>query len=306
MSVPKYDELMKPLLMVVKDGNVHKIKEAAAALAQRLHLSEEELTELLPSGRQTVFRNRVGWAATYLVKAGLLQRPSRASLVITDAGKQVLSENPDKIDAKYLERFSSFAKFISTSTQTKADNSSTKTAPKSKELTLDEQLEETYGQINANLASDVLEEVLKISPYTFERFVVDLLIKMGYGAVEYGSHATAASGDDGIDGIIREDKLGFSLIYMQAKQWDPSRVVGQPEIQSFIGAKAEKHGDGLFVTTARFSQKAKACAERNHIILIDGEKLANLMIEYNFCVSTRRTFEIKELDTDMFAEYQEE
>jgi restriction system protein len=129
---------------------------------------------------------------------------------------------------------------------------------------------------------------------------------MGYGTVAYGSHATAASGDDGIDGVIMEDKLGFSLIYMQAKEWALDRVVGQPEIQSFVGAIAGKHGDGLFVTTTRFSQKAKDYAHMHHIILIDGERLANLMIEYDFCVSTRKTFSIKSIDTDALAEYQDE
>ena len=177
---------------------------------------------------------------------------------------------------------------------------------KQTDLTPDDQLEDAYKQINASLASDLLNEVLKISPYTFEKLVVDLLSKMGYGTVAYGSHATVASGDDGIDGVIMEDKLGFSLIYMQAKEWAPDRVVGQPDIQSFVGAIAGKHGDGLFVTTAKFSQKAKDYANTHHIILIDGERLANLMIEYNFCVSTRKTFEIKAIDTDALAEYQDE
>lgn len=148
--------------------------------------------------------------------------------------------------------------------------------------------------------------MLKIPPYTFEKFVVDLLLKMGYGKADFGSHVTVASGDDGIDGIIMEDKLGFSLIYMQAKEWAVDKVVSQPDIQSFVGAIAGKKGDGLFVTTARFSQKAKNYAHTHHIILIDGERLANLMIEYNFCVSTRKTFEIKALDTDALAEYQDD
>lgn len=175
---------------------------------------------------------------------------------------------------------------------------------RSPDLTPDDQLENAYKQINTTLASDLLSEILLISPYKFEKFVIDLLSKMGYGTVAYGSHATAASGDDGIDGVIMEDKLGFSLIYMQAKEWAPDRVVGQPEIQNFVGAIAGKHGDGLFVTTATFSKKAKDYANTHHIILIDGEKLANLMIEHNFCVSTRKTFEIKEMDTDALNEYQ--
>lgn len=287
------------------DGEVYTIKEVTAMLAQQLNLSPEDLSEMLPSGRQTVFKNRVGWAKTYLKKAGLLESPARATIVITDAGKQVVAENPDKIDARYLERFSSFVEFASVSGTTKGDTPAP-VVQRQTDLTPDDQLEDAYRQIKASLASDLLSEVLKITPYTFEKLVVDLLSKMGYGTVAYGSHATAASGDDGIDGVIMEDKLGFSLIYMQAKAWAPDRVVGQPEIQSFVGAIAGKHGDGLFVTTARFSQKAKDYANMHHIILIDGERLANLMIDHNFCVSTRKIFEMKAIDTDALVEYQDE
>lgn len=305
MAVPKYDELMKPLLMAVQDGQVYKIKDVTALLAQQLNLSSEDLAEMLPSGRQTVFKNRVGWAKTYLKKAGLLDSPARATVVITDVGKKVVTENPEKIDSKYLEQFPSFVDFTS-APETQDENAAAPAAPKPTDLTPDDQLEDAYKQINASLASDLLSEVLKITPYTFEKLVVDLLSKMGYGTVAYGSHATVASGDDGIDGVIMEDKLGFSLIYMQAKEWALDKVVGQPEIQSFVGAIAGKHGDGLFVTTARFSQKAKDYANTHHIILIDGERLANLMIEYNFCVSTRKTFDIKAIDTDALAEYQDD
>ena len=303
MAVPKYNELMKPLLMAIKDGGNYKIKDVTATLAKQLGLSTEDLAEMLPSGRQTVFKNRVGWAKTYLKKAGLLDSPARATIVITSAGKKVVAENPAKIDSKYLEQFPPFLDFTS-APETGGDGSAP-AIPKPTDLTPDDQLENAYRQINESLASDLLSEVLKITPYTFEKFVVDLLSKMGYGTVEYGSHATVASGDDGIDGVIMEDKLGFSLIYMQAKEWALDKVVGQPEIQSFVGAIAGKHGDGLFVTTARFSQKAKSYANTHHIILIDGEQLANLMIEYNFCVSTRKTFEVKAIDTDALAEYQD-
>lgn len=305
MAVPKYDELMKPLLMAVKDGRIYKIKDVTATLAQQLSLSAEELAEMLPSGRQTVFKNRVGWANTYLKKAGLLDSPARATIVITDAGKQVVSDNPEKIDSAYLKRFPSFAAFKSTDEKTDKDSHAPAISTPD-DLTPDDQLEEAYKQINASLASDLLSEVLKITPHTFEKLVIDLLSKMGYGTVAFGSHATVASGDDGIDGVIMEDKLGFSLIYMQAKEWASDKVVGQPEIQNFVGAIAGKHGDGLFVTTARFSQKAKDYAHTHHIILIDGERLANLMIEYNFCVSTRKVFEIKTIDTDALAEYQDD
>lgn len=260
---------------------------------------------MLPSGRQTVFRNRVGWAKTYMKKAGLLDSPARAMIVITETGKKVVEEDPEKIDSKYLERFPSFLDFKSVTES--VDNSGLiPSISNTLDLTPDDQLEDAYKQINDSLASDLLSEVLKITLYTFEKLVVDLLSKMGYGTVAYGSHATVASGDDGIDGVIMEDKLGFSLIYIQAKEWALDRVVGQPEIQSFVGAIAGKHGDGLFVTTAKFSQKAKDYANLHHIILIDGQRLANLMIEYNFCVSTRKIFEIKAIDTDALAEYQDE
>lgn len=211
MAVPKYDELMKPLLVAVKDGEVYKIKDVTAELAQQLNLSSEDLAEMLPSGRQTVFKNRVGWAKTYLKKAGLLDSPARATIVITEIGKKVVEENPEKIDSKYLEQFPSFVDFASASDPTNGDDA-VPTISKSTDLTPDDQLEDAYKQINASLASDLLSEVLKISPYTFEKLVVDLLSKMGYGTVAYGSHATVASGDDGIDGVIMEDKLGFSQL----------------------------------------------------------------------------------------------
>lgn len=305
MAVPKYDELMKPLLIAVSDGETYKMKDVTALLAEQLNLSSDDLAEMLPSGRQTVFKNRVGWAKTYLKKAGLLDSPARATIVITNAGKQVVADNPEKIDSKYLEQFPPFVDFAS-APEPLDDSNPASEVPKPSDLTPDDQLEDAYKEINDSLASDLLSEVLKIPPYTFEKFVVDLLLKMGYGKADFGSHATVASGDDGIDGIIMEDKLGFSLIYMQAKEWAVDKVVSQPDIQSFVGAIAGKKGDGLFVTTARFSQKAKNYAHTHHIILIDGERLANLMIEYNFCVSTRKTFEIKALDTDALAEYQDD
>lgn len=304
MAVPKYDELMKPLLVAVQDGEVYKMKDVTSMLAQQLNLSAEDLAELLPSGRQNVFKNRVSWAKTYLKKAGLLDSPARATIVITDAGKNVVADNPEKIDSKYLEQFPSFVDFTS-APETQDGGVTPPAVPQPTDLTPDDQLEEAYKQINASLASDLLSEVLKINSYTFEKLVVDLLSKMGYGTVAYGSHATVASGDEGIDGVIMEDKLGFSLIYVQAKEWALDKVVSRPDIQSFVGAIAGKHGDGLFVTTARFSQQARDYAETHHIILIDGERLANLMIEYNFCVSTRKTFEIKDIDTDALAEYQD-
>lgn len=301
MAIPKYDELMKPMLEAISDGGRYTMKSLERILADREKLTDAELKELLPSGRQTVFKNRIGWAKTYLKKAGLLYSPARATVEITDAGRQVLKENPDKINSKYLDRFPGFHDFVTVSDEVEPSVQDTE----SRDMTPDDMLEESYKKITDSLADELLEEVMKIKPYTFEKLVVDLLSHMGYGALEYGSHATVASGDDGIDGIIMEDKLGFNLIYMQAKEWALDRVVGQPEIQNFVGAIAGKHGDGLFVTTARFSQKAVDYAAQHHIILIDGKKLARLMIEYNFCVSVKKSFEIKSIDTDALNDYLE-
>lgn len=302
MAIPKYDELMKPMLEVISDDGRYTMKSLERILADREKLTDAELKELLPSGRQTVFKNRIGWAKTYLKKAGLLYSPARATVEITDAGRQVLKENPDKINSKYLDRFPEFHDFVTVSDEVEPSVQDTE----SRDMTPDDMLEESYKKITDSLADELLEEVMKIKPYTFEKLVVDLLSHMGYGALEYGSHATVTSGDDGIDGIIMEDKLGFNLIYMQAKEWALDRVVGQPEIQNFVGAIAGKHGDGLFVTTARFSQKAVDYAAQHHIILIDGKKLTRLMIEYNFCVSVKKSFEIKSIDTDALNDYLED
>ena len=170
----------------------------------------------------------------------------------------------------------------------------------------DDTFEQAFQEINDSLAETILEEVMKISPVKFEQMVIDLLSKMGYGAFENAGKVTNVSNDEGIDGIIREDKLGFSLIYVQAKRWEVNKVVGRPEIQAFVGAISGKDGRGLFVTTARFSKQAIDFANQRHIILIDGMRLAKLMIEHNFGVTTKQVFEIKALDTDLFNEYQDE
>lgn len=231
MAIPKYDELMKPMLEVLGDGNPYKMKALERILAEKENLTEEEKQELLPSKSQTVFSNRVGWARTYLKKAGLIESPAKATVQITDAGRKVLSENPDMIDVKYLDQFPAFHNFMTDA----ATANKTTAATDNTDLSPDEQIDNAYTKINASLADDLLNEVMKTDPYKFEKLVVDLLSKMGYGTIEYGSYATKASGDDGIDGIIMEDRLGFSLIYMQAKRWARDHSVGQPEIQSFVG-----------------------------------------------------------------------
>ncbi len=298
MPVPKYFELMKPLLQETGDGATHTKKELKAAVAKRLGLSEADQAELLPSGRQTAFANRLSWAGTYLLKAGLLERPARATFSITAEGRRVLKEDPAVIDPDFLERYESFRAFAHPESPTDGSAGAEQAA-----ATPDDTFEEAFRQINDNLADEVLAEVLKLSPRAFEQMVIDLLYKMGYGAFENAGHTTPFTNDEGIDGIIMEDKLGFDLIYIQAKKWDPDQTIGRPQIQSFVGAISGKGGKGLFVTTAKFARPAVDYARHQHIILIDGPKLARLMIEHDFGVSVQKVFEIKTLDTDLFNDY---
>ena len=276
----------------------HTLKELMQHVSGYFKLTEIELSELLPSGRQTVFVNRIGWARTYLKKAGLIDSPARATFVITNDGLKVLKENPAIIDNEYLLRFESFQEFqgASTSNSVQDDSKDIKDTP-------DDMFENSFRKINESLADDLLAEVAKLSASAFEQMVIDLLSKMGYGAFENAGQTTSITGDEGIDGVIMEDKLGFNLIYIQAKKWDLSSTVGRPDVQSFVGAISGKGGKGLFVTTSKFSKQASDYAKHQHIILIDGKKLATLMIEHNFGVTVKKTFEIKAIDTDVFNEY---
>lgn len=301
MPIPKYYEMQKPLLEYIKDGEEHKIKEINKYVAEHFKLTQSELAELLPSARQTVFANRMGWARTYLKKAGLIESPARATFIITKQGLDALKENPEIIDSDYLMKFDSFRDFCSLSNT--VDNG--QTISNKQYNTPDDTLEESFRKINESLADDILNEVIKLSPAAFEQMVIDLLSKMGYGAFENAGRTTSLTVDEGIDGIIMEDKLGFSLIYIQAKRWDLSSTVSRPDIQSFIGAITGKGGKGLFVTTAKFSKQASDYAKQQHVILIDGEKLAKLMIEYNFGVTVKKIFEVKAIDTDVFNDYLE-
>lgn len=287
MSIPNYRELMMPVLKAVEDGEAHSLKSIRTQLAKDLNLTEEDLLRRVNSG-DLLFNNRIAFARLHLLNAGLISDPARGIIQITEKGKQVLAENPDKI-------------VVSGAEVADADDS-TSTSQPDNDLTPEEQIDKAYAKIHADLASELLEEVKKINGYKFEEFVVQLLCKMGYGAEEYGSHVTVASGDGGIDGIIKGDKLGFSTIYMQAKQWTVGSV-GRPEVQKLVGAIAGKKGRGLLVTTSKFSSDAEAYAKDNNIILINGEKLADLMIEYNFCVSPKATYEIKKIDIDALSDY---
>ncbi|MCI5864690.1 MAG: restriction endonuclease [Cloacibacillus porcorum] len=299
MTVPKYNEMYKPFLEALKDGKQHTLKDIIKYIVKYFDLTESDISELLPSGRQTVFRNRIGWARTYLKKSGLIGSPKRAEFIITNTGKDAISDKTVVIDNNYLMRFEGFQRFVNhdlgtvdTQNETQCDKD-----------TPDDIFERAFQEINDNLADEILSEVMKISPTSFEQMAIDLLHKMGYGAFENSGRTTAVTGDEGIDGIIMEDRLGFSLIYIQAKKWDSQSTVGRPELQNFVGAIAGKGGKGLFVTTAKFSKQAIEYAKHQHIILIDGVKLAKLMIEHNFGVRVKKAFEIKAVDSDLFNDY---
>jgi restriction system protein len=270
-------------------------------------LADNQYTKgLLSSGVQPVFDNRVGWARTYLKKAGLIDSPKRAAFIITEEGKRVLSQNPSRIDVKFLRSYPSFIAFQS-ATRTES-NTEDKSLPanNSNDRTPEENLEIAYQSLRKALAEELLDKVINLSPAFFERLVVELLVRMGYGgSIQDAGKAIGKSGDEGIDGIIKEDKLGLDVIYIQAKKWKPDNVVGRPELQKFVGALAGQGAKkGIFITTSSFTKDAREYMPRNEtkIVLIDGGQLAQLMIDYNLGCSTQKTYEIKRIDNDYFDE----
>lgn len=302
MNIPKYNELYMPLLSAIQDGQVHSLKDVRDKIAAALCLSEEEQMASLSSG-QKIFYNRVNWANTYLKKAGLISSPRRGCVEITAQGKFLFSSGVEITNQLLLEKYPSFRRFKNRelgNSAAKGAELETENAALEETETPQETMERMYQALNDQLAEDLLEVILQQSPYFFEKLVVDLMRAMGYGE----GFVTKSSGDDGIDGIIHEDKLGFNLIYIQAKKWKPGLSVGKPEIQKFAGAmmgppKIEK---GLFITTARFSQGAQEYAKAQHIILVDGRRLTGLMIEYNLGVSVQKSYQLKRIDNDYFAD----
>ena len=301
MAVPKYNEMFGVFLKALADGEIHDYKYVKRFVIDALQLTSEDLEEQLPSGRQTMFDNRIGWCRTYLKKAGLIESPSRAHFILSDDGKAALRD-ADIIDNVYLERYASYRQFIADSSGHIEEGES---VPQDINQSPLEQIESSFGQLNASLADDLMDEVMKLSPPEFEKLVVELLLKMGYGSgIEGAGVVTSQTNDGGIDGIIKEDQLGFSSIYIQAKQWAVDRAVDRTEIQRFAGAlQGQLASKGLFITTAKFTAGAKEFAENLHgskIVLIDGNHLTRLMIKYNLGVSTEMVYEVKRIDTDFF------
>lgn len=302
MPVPDFQSFFKPLLEVAADGLEHSIKEARERIAIDFKLADEDRVERLPSGTQTKFDNRVAWAKSYFVQAKVLESPRRAHFKITERGKQLFSQGLERIDVKILSHYPEFVEFHAPSKQ----NKFTPTAPPeaSTSETPEEILQKAYQSIRNDLAGEILDLIKSNTPSFFENLVVDLMVAMGYG----GSRADAGksvgqSGDEGIDGIIKEDRLGLDVIYLQAKRWEGT--VGRPEIQKFVGALHGKRAKkGVFITTGKFSVEAHEYV-RNidpKVILIEGRDLAEYMIDFNLGTSKAVTYEIKRVDSDYFTE----
>lgn len=299
MAIPDYQTIMLPLLKLVKQNGDISFSKATAIIADQFNLTDQEKRQLLSSGKQAVINSRVSWANTYLKKAGLLFSPQRGILSLTEQGKNVLSQNPESINVDYLQQFPDFAAFKNTAHQ--------KSKPQIEDRALEtpeEILEEAYFQIKEQALFDVLEKIKSCSPLFFENLVVDTIVKMGYG----GSHKDAGqaigrSGDEGIDGIINEDRLGLDVIYLQAKRWAGN--VSRPEIQKFAGALQGKRAKkGIFITTSDFTSEAREYAKNidAKIILVSGQQLVELMWEYSIGLSSAGTYELKKLDLDYFNE----
>lgn len=299
MTIPDFQTIMLPLLKLMGDGNVRPLADLRESLSEIFELSDDDRLELLPSGTQPVLDNRVAWATIYLHKAVLLERPKRGYYKITERGLSVLDEKLEKINIKFLEKFPEFLEF-----KNKKREEKQKPPPGNdiSEINPAEALENAYQELQKALAFDLLQTIKDCTPAFFERLVIDVLIKMGYGGSRReAGQAMGKAGDGGIDGIIKEDKLGLDIIYIQAKRWEGT--VGRPEIQKFAGAlQGQRACKGIFITTSNFSKDAMdyVLNIENKIILVDGEQLSDLMIESDVGVSSIGSYEIKKIDSDYF------
>jgi len=303
MTLPDYQALMLPLLKYAGNRNTEiTTTEAVDALAKELNLTEEDLREILPSGTQYTFVNRVGWAATYMKKAGLLKTTRRGYYQITERGRELLAKEPKLINVKTLERYPEFMEFKKSKGTQVSNNKET---DERKPITPSEALEEAYKNLRDELANELLDKLKSTSPTFFERVVVDLLVKMGYGGSRSDAgRAIGKSGDGGIDGIIKEDKLGLDVVYVQARRWN-NTPVGSPDVMQFAGAlQAQRANKGIFITTSRFTDEARSYVSQigSKIVLIDGEQLTSLMIENDVGVSTISLYPVKKIDSDYFDE----
>lgn len=300
MAIPDYQTCMLPFLRFLEDGAEHTLRDAEEHLAGHFGLTPNERAELLPSGQQGIFRNRIGWARTYLKKAGLLESPRRGVFKITGQGIESLASNPARIDVKYLEQFPEFIEFR---TLSKPGNvAATPDGQPEPQTTPEEAIELAHQGIREQLVSELLNRILSCSPTFFEQLVVELLVKMGYGGSRRDAgERVGQSGDGGIDGIIKEDRLGLDTIFIQAKRWQGS--VGRPEIQKFVGAlQGQRAKKGVFITTSTYTAEAADYATRidTKVVLVDGQRLAELMIDFDVGVVPAATYIVKRIDLDYF------
>ncbi|EHM40765.1 restriction endonuclease [Anaeroglobus geminatus] len=304
MAIPAYDEFYGVILALLSDGKVHNSRETIKHCAEAFRLDEEDKSAMLPSDRKTILANRVSWARTYLKKAGLIMSPTRGKYKITDIGMKAAKEKEEQIDNKYLLKFKSFRDFMKVS-ELKEPKKPMMLPDSESESTPQEIINAAYQKITLQTADELMTNIMGQDPAFFERLVMDLLEKMGYGGeLENPAKVTGKTGDEGIDGIIRQDTLGFDKIYVQAKRWDNSHPVGGPDIQQFAGALMGKGANkGLFITTSHFSKAARDFVEKHmtaKIVLLDGVMLTQLMINYNLGVSIVHSYEIKRVDSDYF------
>jgi restriction system protein len=307
MPIPEFNAIKAPALQFFADGNQHRISEVYEVIGKHFKLTEEELNEILPSGTQRRWHNRANWACYDLFRAGLLDRPKRGLYIITETGKKVAEQKPQVIDREFLMQFPGFVQFAQATGTKKATVSGGNAAEQAEDATgmgrtPEELIGAAYQMLHAALKKEVLDLVKKMDPFRFEQLVLDLLVAMGYGGSrEEAAQVTKASNDEGIDGVINEDRLGLDVIYLQAKRWQ--QTVGRKEIQSFVGALAGQQAHkGVFITTSDFADTATAYARKvpQKVILIDGERLADLMIQHNIGVTKSHAYEVKHVDSDYF------
>ncbi len=306
MAIPDYQTLMLPVLRIAAEGE-NRVADVANRIADEFGLNEEEREELLPSGRQRILHNRIHWAKFYMSKAGLIASPARGRFVATDSGRKLLAGGPRRIDVSTLMAYPAFREFYkSEGTERRTRSKDEASGSEADTSTPEEQIEAAFQSVQSALRVELLERIAQNSPAFFETLIVDLLVSMGYG----GSHKNAAaqlgrSGDGGVDGIISEDRLGLDRLYVQAKRYAPNNTVGRPDVQAFVGSLVGLGATkGVFVTTSTFSPQAVEFVRHlsQRVILIDGRRLADLMIEHDVGVRVSRAIEFKRLDEDFFAE----
>lgn len=302
MAIPDFQTLMLPLLRHLADGAEHDNQDTADTLASQFNLTDAERTQLLPRGKQAVFRNRVAWAKARFKQAGLIWSPQRGVYQITDRGRETLANNPTRIDLKFLDQLQGHREFrASVKPESEPEIEITDQVD---EMTPEEHIALGYQQIREELAADLVRRIKECPPDFFEQLVVDLLLAMGYGGSRLDAgKAVGRSGDGGIDGIIKEDRLGLDAIYIQAKRWE--NAVGRPEIQKFAGAlQGQRARKGILITTSSFTKEARGfvSAIDNKIILIDGQMLAGLMIDYGIGVAEVETYVVRRVDSDYFGQ----